>query len=125
MTIRDQGQTGDSWTISVTSSVEAGVCISSGLIVYTSRQNLLDCVPWPSTVGALQYVRDHGIASEEDYPTTGYPGPCRPVLPSVAADQVYTVPEGDELALAEGLLINPAPVMFDASHFSFQVSQDG
>ena len=125
ITIRDQGALGDSSTISVTSSVEAGVYISSGETVSLSRQNLLDCLDWPSTIGGLEYVRDNDIASEADYPTTGGSGVCHQVPPSAGLDVVNVVPAGDEQALAEGLLQNPAPVMLDASRISFQVGQRG
>ena len=114
---------GDSWTLSVIASIEAGVYISSSQAVSLSRQNLVDCVDWPSTIGALEYVRDHGVASEADYPTTGGSGVCRQVPPTAGLDVVHTVPEGDEVALAEGLLQNPAPVLLDASHISFQVRE--
>ena len=124
ITIKDQGQMGASWTIATLSSVEAGVFLSAGQTVSLSGQNLLDCVPWPSTVGALEYIRDHGVASESDYPTGGGAGRCQPVAPAAGLEQVHTVPAADETALAEGLLQNPAPVMFDAGQFSFQVSRN-
>ena len=116
ITIQDQGQLG-SWVMSVASSIEAGLVISSSHYVSLSRQNLQDCVDFPSTVGALEYVRDHGIASEADY----HSGACDQVPPAAGLDEVHTVPEGDEAALAEGLLLNPAPVEFDAGQMSFQV----
>ncbi|XP_043189673.1 cathepsin L-like proteinase [Amphibalanus amphitrite] len=122
--IKNQGQLGASWTIATLSSVEAGVFLSSGQTVSLSDQNLLDCVSWPSTVGALEYVRDHGVATEADYPTTGGVGACQPVAPSAGLDEVHQVPEGDEVALAEGLLQNPVPVMFDVE-FSFQLYSSG
>ena len=117
ITIQDQGQLGASWVISVVSSIEAGVFISSSQSVSLSRQNLLDCVDFPSTIGALEYVRDHGIAAGANYT----PGGCDQAPPTAGLDQVHTVPEGDEGALAEGLLLNPAPVNFDAGQASFQV----
>ncbi|XP_043214801.1 cathepsin L-like proteinase [Amphibalanus amphitrite] len=122
--IQDQGQLGASWTIATLSSVEAGVFLSSGQTVSLSDQNLLDCVSWPSTVGALEYVRDYGVATEADYPTTGRVGACQPVAPSAGLDEVHQVLEGDEVALAEGLLQNPVPVMFDVE-FSFQLYSSG
>ncbi|KAF0291175.1 Cathepsin L-like proteinase [Amphibalanus amphitrite] len=123
--IQDQGQLGASWTIATLSSVEAGVFLSSGQTVSLSDQNLLDCVSWPST-GRRARVQSVITAwpSEADYPTTGGVGACQPVAPSAGLDEVHQVLEGDEVALAEGLLQNPVPVMFDVE-FSFQLYSSG
>ncbi|XP_037090672.1 digestive cysteine proteinase 2-like [Pollicipes pollicipes] len=110
------------WTIPPVSAVESGLVISDGQLVSLSRQNLLDCVSPPSMAGALEYVHEHGLASEADYPTTGGQGTCRQNAPAAAAlDQVHQVTSGDEVGLAAGLLQNPVAVLINAGLASFQV----
>ncbi|XP_037086750.1 cysteine proteinase 5-like [Pollicipes pollicipes] len=114
------------WTIPPVSAVESGLVISGGQLVSLSRQNLLDCVSPPSMAGALEYVHEHGLASEADYPTTGGQGTCRQNVPAAAAlDQVHQVTSGDEVGLAAGLLQNPVAVLINAGLISFQLYSSG
>lgn len=81
--VKNQGQCGSCWAFSATGVMESAAKIK-GQNVNLSEQQLVDCSAsygnhgcnggWPSS--ALNYVKDHGIASESEYPYTATTKAC-------------------------------------------------
>ncbi|KAK9884778.1 hypothetical protein WA026_009007 [Henosepilachna vigintioctopunctata] len=77
--VKFQGECGSCWAFSTTGTVEGQLQIKTGKLTSLSEQNLMDCSWSNGNTGcqggevflALDYVRDHGIQSEEDYPYVG------------------------------------------------------
>lgn len=82
--VKNQGQCGSCWAFSATGVMESSAKIK-GQTVSLSEQQLVDCSAsygnhgcnggWPSS--ALNYVKDHGIATESEYPYTAKTGTCQ------------------------------------------------
>ena len=81
--VKNQGQCGSCWAFSATGVMESW-SLFKGQSVSLSEQQLVDCSGpqgnhgcnggWPSS--ALNYVRDHGIASETQYPYVAQTRTC-------------------------------------------------
>jgi len=82
--VKNQGQCGSCWAFSATGVMESAAKLK-GQTVSLSEQQLVDCSGsygnhgcnggWPSS--ALNYVKDHGIASESEYPYRAVTGSCQ------------------------------------------------
>ncbi|CAG9765058.1 unnamed protein product [Ceutorhynchus assimilis] len=86
--VKNQGGCGSCWAFSATGTLEGVYAIKSGQLLSLSEQNLIDCCTSNSGYSAdgcdggivqsgLDYVRDHGIATEDAYPYEAYQGSCR------------------------------------------------
>jgi len=86
--VKDQGGCGSCWAHATTELVEFAVATATGTLTPLSRQNVVDCAPNPNDCGGtggcegataeigFAYVKDKGMASENDYPYTGSDGQC-------------------------------------------------
>ncbi len=76
------------------------------------------------------YIREHGLASEADYPYTGVAGTCRAdstprSLAAGAVRDYVVVPANDEAALKAAVAAAPVSVAIEADEASFQFYSAG
>ncbi|CAH1174077.1 unnamed protein product [Phaedon cochleariae] len=84
--IRDQGQCGSCWAFSTVASVEGQAAIKSGSQIPLSQQQLVDCATYEYhnsgcdggyMLRGFEYIRDHSLESEADYPYTARDERCK------------------------------------------------
>jgi len=123
--VKNQGSCGSCWAFSATGVVEGYWKLAKGSLPNVSEQQLVDCSGsygnmgcnggWPAS--ALNYVKDHGIVSNADYPYTGRDGAC------TTNEGPYKVPSVTESASCATLTADvqkqPTSVAVDASNWSF------
>ncbi|XP_044745653.1 uncharacterized protein LOC123307422 [Coccinella septempunctata] len=110
--VKNQGTCGSCWTFSSTGALEGAAKLKKGVLQSLSEQNLMDCATQDydgygcnggTSIGAFQYVRYHGIASEESYPYTEVQGSCKSFTPVLFATGFVRVPPTeDDLLKAVG-----------------------
>ncbi|EER10895.1 thiolproteinase SmTP1, putative, partial [Perkinsus marinus ATCC 50983] len=127
--VKDQGFCGSCWAFSATGALEALHKNLTGDLVPLSEEQLIDCsfIDYGNAgclggdmSNSFEYVADHGIASEKDYPYTstnsGYstPSPCQHDHTAIIA--VTSKPA----LLAAIALSGPVSVAIDAGSRAFQ-----
>ncbi|GBF92394.1 hypothetical protein Rsub_05596 [Raphidocelis subcapitata] len=132
--VKNQMSCGSCWAFSTTGSVEGINALVTGELLSLSEQNLVDCdtAQDQGCQGGLmdyafQYVADHGIELEKDYPYTGEDGECleeenRRV---VTIDGFQDVPQLDEIALKKAASQQPVSVAIQADQRAFQLYVGG
>ena len=81
--VRDQGSCGSCWAFSTLANLEGLYYKLRGKVVDLSEQMLVDCDTFDSGCNgglmeyALEWIKENGIETEEDYPYTGYKGTCQ------------------------------------------------
>lgn len=85
---RDQGDCGSCWAVATAAMLEARYEIANDRFRSVSVQEIVDCTPNPKECGGkggcdgataelgLQYIKDHGVATEEDTPYEAETGAC-------------------------------------------------
>ncbi|XP_060526716.1 procathepsin L-like [Cylas formicarius] len=133
--IKDQGTCGGCWSFSVTGSLEGQYFIKHGELVSFSEQNLIDCAgPKYGLAGcdggqldpAFEYIRDHGIEREADYPYEESDEDCRQDNSKVVtriSSYVDVRPNSEKDLEAAVGLVGPVSVAIDAS--SIQLYESG
>lgn len=122
--VKEQGQCGSCWSFSSTGALEGQMFKKTGKLVSLSEQNLLDCANGNRGChggrmpNAFDYVKDHGIDTDKNYPYTAIAGTCsmkgKVLLRS--AHGYVSIPKGDEEALKEAVAtIGPISVGIDAN----------
>ncbi|CAG9854682.1 unnamed protein product [Phyllotreta striolata] len=116
MEVKDQKDCSSCWAFSATGALEGQIAIKNNKRVSLSEQQLIDCSvsygnEWGCELGgeanyAFDYVRDHGIESEEDYPYKNAQLNCsakaeKSVLTSIKGYK--NLPEFDDEALREAV----------------------
>ena len=133
--VKDQAACGSCWSFSTTGTVEGAYFIHSGKLVSLSEQQLVDCARepkyqaegcgggWPWSV--MDYVSDHGLCTEEDYPYHAKDEDCKDDKCTVAVQSVGKVqlPQGDEESLANAVALTPVSIVLDAS--AMQLYKEG
>ncbi|XP_057653629.1 procathepsin L-like [Diorhabda carinulata] len=107
---KDQGKCGSCWIFSAVSALESYNFIQTGQLLSLSEQNVVDCYSNDTCEGgspyeAADFIQDHGIYLESDYPYTAGQDPCRNITkPSIHIDfnSTYFAFGGDEM-LKEGI----------------------
>ncbi|CAH1173504.1 unnamed protein product [Phaedon cochleariae] len=126
--VKNQGACGSCWAFSATGALEGQNAIKNKKLIGLSEQQLLDC---SSSYGngdcrrggvmsfAFNYVKDHGIESEKDYPYKARKSQCR----AVGSKSVLKIKGYKRVAKTENDLINavatigPISVSLDATYF--------
>jgi len=86
--VKNQGGCGSCWAFASTEQIESYVALSGAALPVLSPQNLVSCDSNPQHCGgtggcggsipelAYDFVQNHGLALEKDYPYTGRDSPC-------------------------------------------------
>ncbi|XP_063906830.1 procathepsin L-like [Zophobas morio] len=128
--VKNQGVCGACWAFSTTGSLEGQNFLKNGVLVSLSEQELVDCIIARSLRGcnggfldvAFQYVIDHGLSTEDDYPYEEADGIChRGDLPSAVTEIAYLAIFGtSEEALKDAVgTVGPISVGVDATKWQF------
>ncbi|XP_072401300.1 cathepsin L-like proteinase [Diabrotica undecimpunctata] len=85
--VRSQEDSKACWIFSSLGSVEGQIAIHKKQRIPLSIQNIIDCHPKGHLGGykeyAYQFIKDHGISSEADYPFVVKKGTCKKDVPKV------------------------------------------
>lgn len=133
--IKDQGSCGSCWAFACTGALES-ILAARNNGVLLSEQNLVDCSSRYGNYGCsgglmdqgFNYVRDHGIMSQQDYPYTGKDESCKFIRSKSVTNVRNSVilPPGNEPLLRMVLaMTGPIPIAIDASSKSFHSYKSG
>ena len=121
--VKEQGACGSCWAYSTTGSTESAYFIKTGKLYTFSEQQLMDCVHtsdneatgcnggWP----AMDYVKEHGLCTDADYPYSGKVGPCKSCKVVAQSTGTVQLPQADEESLANAVALTPVSVVLDAT----------
>lgn len=133
--VKNQGRCGSCWAFSATGAIESVLAITTGTVDELSEQQLVDCSTPYGNEGcnggemykAFNYVADHGIVLESDYPYTGVDGQCN--IPSTATKFLISgyrnVTANASDALKTAVAKNPVSVGVQAASSEFQLYKSG
>lgn len=134
--VKNQGACGSCWAFSAIGSLEGRAKIKSGKLVSFSEQELVDCSrEYGDNQGcgggdmnqAFEYIKDHGIAKEEDYPYEARNRKCRraeaPRALKIAG--CVNVTRDDNDMLLEALAAGPVSISVTAGNFDFRFYRRG
>ena len=125
--VKNQASCGSCWAFSSTGTVEGAYFVHSGELISLSEQQLVDCatVPkyenegcnggWPWS--ALDYVKDKGLCTEEDYPYHAKDEECKDNKCKIAVQAAGRIilPQMDEKSLENAVAMHPVSIVLDAS----------
>jgi len=133
--VKDQGQCGSCWAFSATESLESGYAIDQNKTApVLSPQNIVSCTPNPNQCGgtggcggataelAFGWVRDHGIATNADWPYTATNGVCNAHPEVVTTTSFVALPANSYSDLLNAAAMRPVSVSVDASTWSIYKS---
>jgi len=133
--VKNQGQYGDCYAFATTAALEGQYKKKTGQLVSLSEQQIADCSQaYGNKAGnggnpqnSFDYVKDHGIAYENDYPYIAKDEQCKKVSVSPVKVSGYTeIAQNDEASLTNAVAsVGPIPVAIDASLHSFQFYSSG
>jgi len=133
--VKNQARCGSCWTFSTTGAVEGAFQIATGVLLSLSEQELVSCsheggngcqggLPYK----AVEWIEDHPLCLESDYPYTsggGSNGVCKTSCAGkVKVGGVYNVPR-DERALMAALNRGPVSIAIEADRRAFQGYRGG
>lgn len=130
-TVKDQGQCGSCWAFAVTETLESAYYIKNGDLEVLAPQELVDCDKnsfgcsggYPEL--ALQYIEDHGLDLEKDYPYTAANGVCHETDTKYKLANCFDVPANNEKLLQKAVVSAPLVVLIEADQRLFQFYQSG
>lgn len=135
--VKNQRYCGSCWTFAATGALESHYFIKTNHLLSLSEQNIIDCSKLYGTNGcsgglaihAFEYVRDHGISTEQAYPYNAYEsGYCHAnvQLSNVTVHGFSRIPSGSEDELVKALVVyGPISVSINARHPSLQHYSSG
>jgi len=135
--LKNQASCGCSWAFSATGALEGRAKLKhGGSLIELSEQELVDCTGKYGDNGgcqggdmcqAFEYVADHGIASEKDYPYEARDRPCRTTGKKRALNiqGCVNVTRNDNDELLEALATGPVSVAVTANNIEFRYYKGG
>lgn len=140
--VKNQGHCGSCWTFSTTGSVEGHYQIITGDLKAFAEQQFVDCAG-PKygnygcngglTIRAFNYLFDHGLCTEEQYPYTAEEGECQYEQSCTGEDVAippgallsYTMVGHTERHLLHGIALGPLSVSVEADSKVFRFYKNG
>ena len=131
--VKNQGNCGSCWAFSTVGALEGLHAIKKGSLVEYSEQELVDCSRSYGNEGcnggdmsaAFQYVKDHGISTEAEYPYEGRDRTCRKKSNSFQVAGCVNVTHNDNDELLEALTIGPVSIAVKANNMAFMYYRSG
>nr|BAN39478.1 cysteine proteinase 2 [Entamoeba histolytica] len=135
--IRDQAQCGSCYTFGSLAALEGRLLVEKGGDANTldlSEEHMVQCTRDNGNNGCngglgsnvYDYIIEHGVAKESDYPYTGSDSTCKTNVKSFAKITGYTkVPRNNEAELKAALSQGLVDVSIDASSAKFQLYKSG
>ena len=131
--VKNQGSCGSCWAFSATGSLEGGNFVATGKLVSLSEQQLVDCDPKSNGCGgglmtnAFQYVKAHGLCTEEDYPYHAKDEDCKDTQceSAIKITGYEETPQFDGAALKQAVAKAPVSVAVEADSAVFQMYKSG
>ena len=131
--VKNQGSCGSCWAFSATGSLEGGNFLATGKLISLSEQQLVDCDPKSHGCGgglmtnAFQYVKAHGLCTEEDYPYHAKDEDCKDTQceSAIKITGYEETPEFDGAALKQAVAKAPVSVAVEADSAVFQMYKSG
>ncbi|KAM3129368.1 hypothetical protein pb186bvf_018516 [Paramecium bursaria] len=122
--MRNQGQCGNSQVYSSVEAVEGLYTVGKNQKVDASVQQIIDCAGVGCDGGSfdtvLQYIQKNGIATEQEYPGTSSPRPCKKVGGSIKISGYNQLSEENKIQKAVAWY--PITALVDASRWGLYQS---
>ena len=129
--VKNQASCGSCWAFSAVGSIEGAYAIKTGELVSFSPQQLMDCdysnhgCSGGLMTYAFEYVMNHGVSLESDYPYQAKEGSCKTVDYVTSILGYYDVPTGSSYELLKAASKNPVAVAIEADSSVFQLYTEG
>lgn len=124
--VKNQGTCGSDYAFAAIAAIEGADEIATGQLRNLSEQEIVDCSIANGNYGcaggwagrAMEWVAQHGVSQQGDYPYTGRAGTCRydKIKPAAYITRFRAIPV-DAPSLMEAVARQPVAVLVDASGF--------
>ena len=131
--VKNQASCGSCWAFSATGALEGGNFVATGKLISLSEQQLVDCDPKSSGCGggemywAFEYVMNHGICTEEEYPYHAKDEDCKDDKCTVVVQNkgFEMVEANSGVALKAAVAKAPVSIGVEADSAVFQMYKSG
>jgi len=121
--VRNQASCGSSYAFAAIAATEGAHKIATGHLLSLSEQELVDCsrvngndgCNGGTADGAMEWIVQHGIVSQADYPYTGRFGSCRQIAKPVAHLTAHRKIPTDAASLRDAVAKQPVAAEIEAS----------